>query len=233
MVKPRILVTGFNDWENLGTPANVWKCSANPSCRLMVGAESSARPTSFGGFLPSVLRLRTEFDWTFLTLPTTWRTFTTIKKYDTYDVAIHLGLGVYGNVYDVIKVEHGAIDLRQGTDASGALPSSSTTGGATALDLVDPISVNIKRIENKTYAGFKILRAKPRRENSYICNETNSLALQAVRRSRAANKTLSEAYFLHLPYADPGVAVGYKNLAKGVAATILALLEGRGSPSRR
>ncbi|MBV1856921.1 MAG: hypothetical protein KUG77_00820 [Nannocystaceae bacterium] len=186
------------------------------------------------GFLPSVLRRRTEFDWTFLTLPTTWRTFTTIKKYDTYDVAIHLGLGVYGEVYNVIKVEHGAINLREGADASGALPGSSSTGaGATSLDPADPISVNIKRIENQTYAGFKIVRGNPRRENSYICNETNSLALEAVRRSRAARKTLSEAYFLHLPYADPGVAVGYKNLAKGVAATILALLEGRGKPSRR
>ncbi len=229
MVAPRILVTGFNDWENLGSPPNVWKCSENPTCRLMLGGETLARPSSFTGYLPALLRPRTEFAWTFLTLPTTWGAFETIQNYDTYEVAIHLGLGVYGGVHNVIKIEHGAINLRVGSDASGTAPSSGTVaaGSARPLDAADPISVNIRRIENQTFAGFTIEREVPRRENSFICNETNYLALEAVRRSRAAQRTLREAYFLHLPYADPSVSTGYQNLARGAAATILALLEGR------
>lgn len=195
----------------------------------MVGAETEARPSSFGGQLPAALRAHTTFDWTFLTLPTTWGAFRTIQNYDSYNIAFHLGLGVYGGVHNVIKVEHGAIDRRDGTDASGAPPSSGSVGaGSGALDRSDPISVNIRRVENQTINGFRVERENPRRENSFICNETNFLALAAVRRSRAASQQLREAYFLHLPYADPSATNGFQTLARGVAGVILALLQGSG-----
>ncbi|MEM6995755.1 MAG: hypothetical protein AAF721_34920, partial [Myxococcota bacterium] len=32
-----VLVTGFNDWKELGDPPNVWRCRDNPSCRLLLG----------------------------------------------------------------------------------------------------------------------------------------------------------------------------------------------------
>lgn len=220
-----VLVTGFNDWENLGSPPNVWTCSKNPSCRLLIGPAATAKPKSgFGGTLPRALRAHSEFTWTFLTLPTTWGAFNSIKDYDCYDATVHLGLGVYGGVHDVIQVEHGAVNLRVGQDASGT-SSPGVLKGSGALKATDPISVKIAKIEGKRLGGFTIRRGNPRSSNSYICNETNFLALEAVRRSRASKSPLTEAFFLHLPYPKPDSNAGYQRLAKGVAATILELVK--------
>ena len=55
----------------------------------------------------------------FQTLPTTWMTSCTLDVVDTYDVVIHMGLGVY-DCDDKLLVEKGAYNGRNGT--SNLLP---------------------------------------------------------------------------------------------------------------
>jgi hypothetical protein len=69
--RKRVLVTGFNDWRNLGD-AGVWRCQENPSCRLLLGEISNKKPTAqYNGTLVKFLKenaKNTSFD--FVTLPT-------------------------------------------------------------------------------------------------------------------------------------------------------------------
>src|SRR5688572_10756943 len=72
----RVLVTGFNDWRDLGSPPNTWRCRDNPSCRLILGAEHDRNPSSYEG--PLVVRLRRrapDIEWSFATMPVTWEAF--------------------------------------------------------------------------------------------------------------------------------------------------------------
>jgi hypothetical protein len=52
----RVLVTGFNDWKELGKPANLWRCRDNPSCRLLLGATSATPPPVRAGEMAALLR---------------------------------------------------------------------------------------------------------------------------------------------------------------------------------
>jgi hypothetical protein len=214
----RVLVTGFNDWHELGDPPNVWRCRDNPSCRLLLGAEQHAAPKAHEG--PLVVRLRRrapDIEWEFATMPVTWDAFAAVP--DDVDLIVNLGLGVYDR-FDALQLEAGAFNLRQGTDAAGQQRSEAIAAQAPevlAAPERSPIPARLESLAGKTLAGYEIVVAPARPDNSYLCNETHYHALQAL---HAGHGALREVYFLHIPHAEDG---DYEALAEGVAAVVLSL----------
>lgn len=217
----RVLVTGFNDWRELGDPPNVWRCRDNPSCRLLLGAPHDAKPQTHEGPLVERLRRRApDIEWSFATMPVTWEAFAAVP--DDVDVIINLGLGVYDR-FDALQLEAGAYNLRQGADAAGQERSEAISIGASevlAAPSDSPIAARIGALAGRTMAGYEILVAPARSENSYLCNETHYHALSAL---HAGHGALREVYFLHIPYAEAG---DHDALAEGVAAVVLELAGG-------
>lgn len=215
----RVLVTGFNDWRELGDPPNVWRCRDNPSCRLLLGQPHDHVPSDYAGPLVTRLRRRApEIDWSFATLPVTWESFADVPQ--DFDVIINLGLGVYDR-FDALQLEAGAYNLRKGADAAGHERSEAiAVGGPERLEVPSesPIRARIDALAGRTLAGYEIVVAKARPENTYLCNETHFHALTAV---NAGTGALREAYFLHIPYAEHD---DYEALAEGVAAVVLGLV---------
>lgn len=218
----RVLVTGFNDWRELGEPPNIWRCRDNPSCRLLLGAPHDAMPQTHEG--PLVVRLRRrapDIEWSFATMPVTWEAFAAVP--DDVDLIINLGLGVYDR-FDALQLEAGAYNSRQGADAAGQQRSEAIVAGAPEV-LAAPehsaIPTRIGALAGRTMAGYEILVAEARAENTYLCNETHYHALSAL---HAGHGALREVYFLHIPHAE-GKAEGgdYDALAEGVAAVVLEL----------
>lgn len=214
----RVLVTGFNDWRELGEPPNVWRCRDNPSCRLLLGAPHDSAPSAYEGPLSARLRRRApDIEWSFATLPVTWEAFAEVPR--DYDVIINLGLGVYDR-FDALQLEAGAYNLRNGADAAGHTRHEPIAVGAPeVLPAPDqsPIKHRLESLAGRTIAGYEIVVAEARTDNSYLCNETHYYTLAAV---TAGSSALREAYFLHIPYAENG---DYEALAEGVAGVVLAL----------
>jgi hypothetical protein len=214
----RVLVTGFNDWRELGTPPNVWRCRDNPSCRLLLGPEQHAQPSAYEGPLAVRLRRRApDIEWSFATMPVTWEAFASVP--DDVELIVNLGLGVYDRT-DALQLEAGAYNLRDGVDAVGNERNEAIRAGA--AQVLDPppdsrIAAKLGELEGRTLAGYQIVVAPARAENSYLCNETHWHALSSL---HAGHGALREAYFLHIPYAEGG---DYEALAEGVAAVVLAL----------
>ncbi|NVB42483.1 hypothetical protein G6O69_31960 [Pseudenhygromyxa sp. WMMC2535] len=221
----RVLVTGFNDWRELGEPPNVWRCRDNPSCRLLVGDErSGGDEMAWEG--PLVDRLRAAapgVEWRFSTLPVTWGVFAEVPR--DVDVIVNIGLGIYDRT-DALQLEAGAFDLRAGADALGeerpgpiGLPPG-ISGEVLPAPEGSAIPGQIDALAGETLAGYEILVAQARRENTYLCNETHFNALAAVHEADPGQR-LGEVYFLHIPYAEQG---DYDSLAAGVAEVVLGLL---------
>jgi hypothetical protein len=223
----RVLVTGFNDWRELGEPPNIWRCRDNPSCRLLLGDPHDARPQTHAGPLVARLRRRApDIEWSFATMPVTWEAFATVP--DDVDLIINVGLGVYDR-FDALQLEAGAYNSRQGVDAAGHARSEAIAAGAPDVLVAperSPIRARIGALAGRTIAGYEILVAAARTENTYLCNETHYHALSAL---HAGHGALREVYFLHIPYAEGGAEGGpqghgdYEALAEGVAAVVLEL----------
>lgn len=226
----RVLVTGFNDWKELGDPPNVWRCRDNPSCRLLLGNETAVRPDRHAG--PLVERLLTTttapdgraIAWTFGTMPVTWGIADTLPDYEQYDVVVHLGLGVYDR-FDALMLEDGAFNQRKGIDAAGrerdesiASMPGSVLDASTATD----IATRVRALDGHTYGDYTLQVARAREQNRYLCNETHFLALSRVNASVEAGQRLRHVYFLHIPYAEND---DYARLADGVSGVILSLIE--------
>jgi hypothetical protein len=222
----RVLVTGFNDWRDLGQPPNIWRCRDNPSCRLLLGAPHDAMPQTdflFEGPLVERLRRRAPgIEWSFATMPVTWEAFAVVP--DDVDVIINIGLGVYDR-FDALQLEAGAYNLRQGADAAGHERSEAIAAGAPeVLEAPETSAIpgRIDALAGRTLAGYEILVAAARAENSYLCNETHYHALEAL---HAGHGALREVYFLHIPYAEGASQGGdHEALAEGVAAVVLELV---------
>lgn len=214
----RVLVTGFNDWRDLGE-AGVWRCRDNPSCRLLLGEPHEARPHGYAG--PLVQRLEAaapQVDWRFATLPVTWGAFDRVPS--DVDVIINIGLGIYDR-FDVLQLEAGAYNLRRGTDAAGVeqLGPIDVSGEPTLAAAADsPIADRLADLSGRSFAGYAVVVAQAREQNSYLCNETHYHALSALARGHGS---LREVYFLHIPYAKDE---DYDSLAEGVAGVVLGLL---------
>ena len=222
----RVLLTGFNDWKDLGDPPAIWRCRDNPSCRLLIGAEQGAEPSSFEGPLVTRLRERApQVEWRFATMPVTWEVFAAVPE--DVDVIINMGLGVYDR-FDALQLEAGAYNLRRGPDAAArALDEAIDAGGPTVLEAPadSEISRRIAALEGQTLAGYEVTVAAAREANSYLCNETHFRALSALH-GASEDARLREVYFLHIPYAREG---DYESLADGVSKVVLGLLGERAS----
>jgi hypothetical protein len=215
----RVLVTGFNDWRELGEPPNLWRCRDNPSCRLLLGDAHDAEPRSWAG--PLVQRLEAaapEVDWRFASMPVTWGAFARVP--DDVDVIINIGLGVYDR-FDALQLEAGAYNLRQGADAAGVErsgPIDAAAPATLAAPVASPIADRLASLAGRSVAGYTVVVAEARQDNSYLCNETHYHALSSLARG---DGSLREVYFLHIPYAKDG---DYAALAEGVAGVVLGLV---------
>jgi hypothetical protein len=225
----RVLVTGFNDWKDLGDPPNVWRCRDNPSCRLLLGDETAARPDTHAGPLVELLTGHATtaegraITWTFGTMPVTWGVADTVPDYDSYDVVVHVGLGVY-DTFSVLKLEDGAFNQRKGTDAAGREADEAiASGSGEVLDAPEgtDIAARVRSLDGHTFGAYTLQVARARPENSYLCNETHFRALERVDASVASGGRLRHAYFLHIPYAEED---DYARLARGVAGVVIALV---------
>jgi hypothetical protein len=224
----RVLVTGFNDWKELGEPPNVWRCRDNPSCRLLLGDETPQKPTKHEG--PLVQRLRAAeagpgpIEWHFATMPVTWGIATTLPDYQSYDVVVHLGLGVY-DTFDQLKLEDGAFNLRKGTDAAGR-DNDEPIASALRSEVIDAaastgVSERVRGLDGQSFGSYELVVARARNENTYLCNETHFHALERLNASAEAGERLRNAYFIHVPYAKDD---DFDRLADGVAGVVFALL---------
>jgi hypothetical protein len=224
----RVLVTGFNDWRELGDPPNLWRCRDNPSCRLLLGDARDAAPSEFAG--PLVTRLAAggpAIEWRFATMPVTWGAFAEVPS--DVDVIVNVGLGVYDRL-DAVQLEAGAYNLRAGADAAALErpgPIAPDAEAVLAAPADSPIAARLAGLAGQTVAGYEVLVAPARPANSYLCNETHFFALSTLA-DPSARGQLDAVYFLHIPYAD---AHDYEALADAVAGVILGLV--REPPKRR
>lgn len=223
--RPRVLVTGFNDWH--GVEDNIFRCRDNPSCRLLLGEACSAPPLWRNGALPRFLRgAAPDVDWCFMALPTVWGTSRVCDRL-AFDAVIHLGLGVY-DCHDVLLLEDGAYNGRcKGKDAAGNALVPKTIDETAGLILGDPCqSATLSELDGRRVARgtvkLQVIGARP--SNSYICNETHFWALQAVSQARCDGREarLARAFFIHIP--QPAEKDDFEQLAEAVGDTIMLLM---------
>lgn len=227
-VKRKVLVTGFNDWRNLGNPPNLWKCDENPSCRLLVGNATTSQPSSYGGPLVTQLNSNANIDWEYRTLPTTWGAAQAIP-YQNYDAVINMGLGVY-DTSDAIQIEQNAYNQRSGTDAAGTTRSAAPIDSGNASTTLSPSSssgVNSRITamdQQQLSAQYQARVAQARANNDFICNETHYHAITELNSSLSSNPPgrLKLVYFIHLP--QPRTPSSFGDLASGTADVIRGLL---------
>lgn len=220
----RVLVTGFNDWKDLGDPPNVWRCRDNPSCRLLVGEPRLDAPTTFEGPLVSALTAAAgdrDITWSYTTLPVTWGVAAERTPYAEHDVVVHLGLGVYDRD-DEVFVEAGAYNLRKGTDAAGQSAQEPIFESEPEVLAASPeVAAAVEAIDGRTFGAMRARTMQARPQNTYLCNETHSLALDAVRQSQADGGSLEAAFFVHIPQP---AEQDWDRLAGSVAGVVLALV---------
>ena len=173
----KVLVTGFNDWKNLGETPNLWRCRDNPSCRLLVGAACDSPPLTKQGGLARRLRQCAagqdlEIDWQFQTLTTQWQTAATLDHL-AFDVVVNIGLGVYDGSKE-LRVEQGAHNSARGVDAAGHHPRSNTQEeGMPAVLLVESMTPITTAVDGLKIGEYKVVAVGARQSNSYICNDTH------------------------------------------------------------
>jgi len=218
----KVLVTGFNDWNDLGEPKNIWKCDKNPSCRLLLGSVHTEKPSNYHGPLTQELEKESQIEWHYITLPVLWHIAESIE-YAKYDIVIHLGLNNF-LPRNNFNIEYGAFNLRLGKDALGR----------SRLEVIDDdlnenkiypypnareMEAVFGQIDGKTLMGYKVEIKKAYPQNSYICNETNFTALKHLQQNfiKPSSSLLRAAYFIHIPYAENQ---DYKKLASGVSTLI-------------
>lgn len=226
--KFHVLVTGFHDWRDLGEPPDVWRCRDNPSCRLLLGAPTSGKEpgeADFDGPLVQRLKARAGEDvvYHFDTMPVTWGAYDTLGDVRRYEAVVHLGLGVY-DTQDAIQVEHGAFNLRRGTDAAGESREEPVVASRPPrVDANADVEARISTIAGKQFGSYLTRVAEAREDNTYLCNETHFRALEALASDDGPN-SLDAAFFVHIPTAradDPD----HEALAEGVAGVVQALVE--------
>ncbi len=219
----RLLVTGFFDWREVGSPPDLSRLDHNPSGRLL--RADPARARSGGGERGGALRGLLDEAWqraqgveaTFEILPVVWDVATNIS-YDEYDVVVHLGLGVYDHE-EVLWLERGAMHRREGLDARGLEPATTTFVSDHDVDerIQGPrwLDEGIASLEGARCGGYQVVVRQARRDNIFLCNETHGRSLFRVRKE-ADSAGILAAYFIHLPYPrdddEGGLALGVERL---------------------
>ena len=202
----KVLITGFYDWRDLGTPPEQTRCRDNPSCRIL--ATEGIGPRDFLGPLAQSLKnwnqsQKTKMQIDFELLPVTWEALGTLPR-ERYQIVIHLGLGVYDSFHRIL-IEDGAYNLRKGKDAIGTSRKEEIEPGKPDILQSPPqVTVGIHRALNaKLPKPFHLVKATARKSNAYLCNSTYYEALQNLTQNiKEAHQTKNEAYFLHLPHRE-------------------------------
>ena len=196
----KVLITGFYDWKELGTPPQLTRCRDNPSCVVLAGHGIGGR--DFQGTLSQMLyhwsKSQKRIILDFKLLPVTWQDLPHTALHQ-YDQVIHLGLGVYDSFHRIL-IEEGAYNLHKGKDAlrvarnAMILPSQDTI-------LFPPLSIQ-KGIQHALLVPlptpFTLSRAQARARNTYLCNATHYRALHHIKTQPKSR--LKTAYFLHIPH---------------------------------
>eukprot|EP00930_Biecheleria_cincta_P001675 TRINITY_DN102802_c0_g1_i1.p1 TRINITY_DN102802_c0_g1~~TRINITY_DN102802_c0_g1_i1.p1 ORF type:complete len:298 (+),score=36.27 TRINITY_DN102802_c0_g1_i1:43-936(+) len=241
--RPRVLVTGFHDWRELGPTPNLWRCRDNPSCRLILGAPTSSPPVMRTGELVQALGKQCpEVEFSFQTLTTTWGTAQTVD-YLGFDVVVHIGLGVYDSHCKII-VEKGAYNSRRGKDAAGHEAGPTIDMGGEPSLYLDRMSRVVSSLDGQNVTGFEVEAHSARFSNSYICNETHWRSLKALQiaQDNGDMSALKGCFFVHIPvpaketfrseqerkayesFSDLSDDTDYSKLALGVAGVVAALI---------
>ena len=201
-----VLVTGFYDWRDLGTPPQQTRCRDNPSCRILAKEGIGAR--EYLGPLANLLK-----DWNksqkpkvqleFALLPVTWEALGNIPR-ERYQTIIHLGLGVYDSFHRIL-IEDGAYNFRKGKDAIGVSHKEEIEVKAPVV-LQAPLQVaqGIQRaLKAQLPKPFHLVKASARKDNVYLCNSTYYEALKSLAQDKnKAQQFKKEAYFIHIPHRE-------------------------------
>jgi pyrrolidone-carboxylate peptidase len=203
-VERKVLITGFYDWRELGVPPQTRRCKDNPSCRVLAGEGIGERDFK-GGLsvkLQSLFQHNPSIKISFQLLPVTWESLGSLER-TRYDTFIHLGLGVYDSFHKIL-IEDGAFNYYSGIDAKGhSLDRMIYIDRAEILQASPNIQKGIERaLQTKLPEPFTIVRAKARRDNTYLCNATHYEALEFI--SSAKREQTVEAYFIHIPHSEGG-----------------------------
>ena len=198
----RILVTGFYDWRDLGTPPQQTRCRDNPSCRIL--ATEGVGERNFSGLLAQQLKTwsqsqKPKIQIDFALLPVTWDTLNTLPR-KRYQTIIHLGLGVYDSFHRIL-IEDGAYNWRKGVDAIGVSREEVIQVAApTVLPPPSQVAKGIAKALNLQLSSpFYLVKATARKDNVYLCNSTYYEALHSIIKQQDTDR---EAYFLHLPHRE-------------------------------
>ena len=201
-VEHRVLITGFYDWKGLGDPPETKRCRDNPSCRVL--AKEGLGERGFTGILAvklqALFRLNPSVSISFKLLPVTWESLGSVER-DRYHTTIHLGLGVYDSFHKIL-IEEGAFNYQRGVDAIGKRIDRRISSKQTEILQVSPlIQQGIERaLKTKLPDPFTIVRAKARKDNTYLCNATYYETLEFI--SRTKRELTDEAYFIHIPHSE-------------------------------
>ncbi len=197
--RPKLLVTGFCDWRDLGDPPTIWRCRDNPSGRLLTGAATEGPTPQLQGPLAEELRRAEDLDVDLALLPVTWGAFTRLPSIADYDAVFHIGLGGE-QAGDQILLETGATNLRERHDALGAAPPTALIepSGPTVRPILPDMEAAVRALAGRRLRDYQLLAAEPRPNNVFLCNETLFLALAAA----AAAPRPVRATFVHIPASD-------------------------------
>jgi pyrrolidone-carboxylate peptidase len=196
-----ILITGFYDWRDLGSPPDPTRCRDNPSCRILASEGTGTR--GFSGPLSTTLKQwsksQPNLTIEFALLPVTWSGLGQIHR-KNYQLIIHLGLGVYDSFHRLL-IEDGAYNWRKGKDAIGVSYEEKIQPDQPDILTVPPqVSLGIKRaLSAHLPSPFTLVKASARQDNTYLCNATYYEALLHIKTASQENR---EAYFIHLPHRE-------------------------------
>lgn len=197
--RPKLLVTGFCDWRDLGDPPTIWRCRDNPSGRLLTGAATEGPTPPLQGPLAEKLRRAEDLDVDLALLPVTWGAFATLPPIADYDAVFHIGLGGE-QAADQILVETGATNRRERQDALGEAPPTALIepGGPVTRPILPDMDAAVRALAGRRLGDYQLLAAEPRPSNVFLCNETLFLALAAA----AAARRPVRVTFVHIPASD-------------------------------
>ena len=197
-----VLITGFYDWKELGTPPQLDRCRDNPSCRVLTGSGIGSRDLS--GPLATQLKAwasaRPSLQLHFALLPVTWASHADLEL-EKFDQVIHLGLGVYDSNHRIL-IEEGAYNRHRGQDAAGVSRDQRIEEEADSVLIAPPqVQEGLKRALSVSLpAPFTLSSIPAREENSYLCNAVHFRALQHIHSKPEGQ--LQQAYFVHIPHAE-------------------------------
>ena len=123
---------------------------------------------------------------------------------------------------DEIFVEAGAYNRREGTDAAGRVAQEPIfSSRPEVLEASATVAAAVQAVDGRSFGTMRARTMRARPENTYLCNETHSLALEAVRRSRADGGPLKAAFFVHIPQP---AEQDWGRLAESVAGVVTELV---------